>query len=394
MKFKTYTMEDALEAIIDYRGKTPKKSDSGIPTLSAKSVKNNHIDYSLCYYISPDEYKRFMVRGFPKIGDVLLTTEAPMGMVARLDRDNVGIAQRLLTLRGKKDVLDNEYLLYFLQSSIGQSLLKARETGTTVTGIKQAEFRKIQINIPEISVQKKIGGILRSLDQKIEINNKINENLLEQVQAIYREMFVYTKNSNRNICRADEYFDIAIGKTPPRKEHQWFSTNSLDVTWISISDMGSCGTYIRNSSEQLTKEAVKKFNIKVVPDNTVLLSFKLTVGRIAITHGEMVTNEAIAHFKTDKPFINEYLYCYLKDFNYQTMGSTSSIATAVNSKIIKAMPFVVPTDDEISRFHSLANPMFDQILNNQLENDSLAGIRDTLLPKLTSGEIDVSTLDL
>lgn len=118
-----------------------------------------------------------MVRGFPKVGDVLLTTEAPMGMVARLDRDDVGIAQRLLTLRGKQDILDNEYLLYFLQSSIGQSLLKACETGTTVTGIKQAEFRKIQIDIPEIHIQKKIGGILRILDQKIEINNKINEKI-------------------------------------------------------------------------------------------------------------------------------------------------------------------------------------------------------------------------
>ena len=177
MKFKTYIMEDALEEIIDYRGKTPKKSDSGIPTLSAKSVKNNHIEYSSCYYISPDEYKRFMVRGFPKIGDVLLTTEAPMGVVARLDRDDVAIAQRLLTLRGKENVLDNEYLLYFLQSSRGQSLLRARETGTTVTGIKQAEFRKIQINIPEISIQKKIGRFLRVLDEKVEINNKINENL-------------------------------------------------------------------------------------------------------------------------------------------------------------------------------------------------------------------------
>ena len=222
----------------------------------------------------------------------------------------------------------------------------------------------------------------------------LNKNLLEQVQALYREMFVNTVNTDRNVCRADEYFDIAIGKTPPRKEHQWFSTNPSDVTWVSISDMGSCGTYIRNSSEQLTQEAVDKFNIKIIPDNTVLLSFKLTVGRIAITHGEMTTNEAIAHFKTDKSFINEYLYCYLKDFNYQTMGSTSSIATAVNSKIIKAMPFVVPTDDEISRFHSIASPMFEQILNNQLENDSLAGIRDTLLPKLMSGEIDVSKLDL
>lgn len=222
----------------------------------------------------------------------------------------------------------------------------------------------------------------------------INKNLEEQAQTLYRETFVNTTNDQRRTCRAEEYFDIAIGKTPPRKEHQWFTTNPSNVNWVSISDMGSCGTYISRSSEQLTQKAVDKFNIKVVPSNTVLLSFKLTVGRIAITHGEMTTNEAIAHFKTDKPFINEYLYCYLKDFNYQTMGSTSSIAIAVNSKIIKAMPFVIPTNDEISRFHSVVGPMFELILNNQLENDSLAEMRDTLLPRLMSGELDVSQLNL
>ena len=207
-------------------------------------------------------------------------------------------------------------------------------------------------------------------------------------------MFVNMTNAQRQTCRAEEYFDIAIGKTPPRKEHQWFTKNPTDVTWVSISDMGSCGTYISRSSEQLTKEAVEKFNIKIIPNNTVLLSFKLTVGRIAITHGEMTTNEAIAHFKTDKPFLNEYLYCYLKDFNYQTMGSTSSIATAVNSKIIKSMPFIIPTVEEITLFHSIVGPMFEQILNNQIENDTLVEMRNILLPKLISGELDVSEIDL
>ena len=154
-------------------------------------------------------------------------------------------------------------------------------------------------------------------------------------------MFIETSCDARQECRADEYFDISIGKTPPRKEPQWFSTDPTDRVWVSISDMGSCGLYIADSSEYLTHESVEKFNVKVVPDNTVLLSFKLTVGRVAITDGAMTTNEAIAHFKTDKSEITEYLYCYLKGFNYQTMGSTSSIATAVNSKIIKAMPFIV-----------------------------------------------------
>lgn len=178
MNYKTYTMEDALDAIIDYRGKTPKKSESGIPTLSAKTVRNNFIDYNNCYYISEEEYKRFMVRGFPKVGDILLTTEAPLGMTAKLNRADVALAQRLLTLRGKTDILDNDYLLYFLQSPKGQHLLKSHETGTTVTGIKQAVFRKLEISIPSITIQKQIAIILSSIDEKISVNTKINENLV------------------------------------------------------------------------------------------------------------------------------------------------------------------------------------------------------------------------
>ena len=228
----------------------------------------------------------------------------------------------------------------------------------------------------------------------VKVNSGINDNLQQQAMALYRQMFVEANNDARRKCRADECFDISIGKTPPRKETQWFSTNPTDCIWVSISDMGSCGLYIADSSEYLTQESVEKFNIKVVPDNTVLLSFKLTVGRVAISDGAIATNEAIAHFKTDKPEINEYLYCYLKNFNYQTMGSTSSIATAVNSKIIKAMPFVVPTDAELVTFHSVTAPMFEMIKTHQRENTRLAELRDSLLPKLMSGEIDVSAVQL
>ena len=287
-----------------------------------------------------------------------------------------------------------KYVKYYCMSDAYKGWIHSFNTGSTRGNINAQTLGGMPVPIPPRPQQDGIVDILSSLDEKIRKNTEVNKNLLQQAQALYREMFVNTQNESRKECRAEEYFDIAIGKTPPRKEHQWFTTNPEDVTWVSISDMGSCGTYISKSSEQLTQEAVDKFNIRVIPDNTVLLSFKLTVGRIAITHGEMTTNEAIAHFKTDKPYINEYLYCYLKDFNYQTMGSTSSIATAVNSKIIKAMPFIVPAEDEIARFHAVAGPIFAQILNNQLENESLASLRDTLLPKLMSGELDVSELDL
>ena len=222
----------------------------------------------------------------------------------------------------------------------------------------------------------------------------INNNLLEQVLSMYRNKFLYTANNSRQICRADEYFDISIGKTPPRKEPQWFSTKPQDMNWISISDMRHCGLYISKSTEQLTREAIEHHHIKIVPDNTIILSFKLTIGRVAITNGELATNEAIAHFKTDNKEINEYLYCYLKCFNYQTMGSTSSIANAVNSKIIKGMPFFIPTEKELKDFHEFASPMFAKIKANQIEIDNLTALRDTLLPTLMSGELDVSNITI
>ena len=93
-------------------------------------------------------------------------------------------------------------------------------------------------------------------------------------------MFVNTSNDQRKTCRAEEFFEIAIGKTPPRKEHQWFTTDQSDVTWVSISDMGSCGTFIRRSSEQLTQEAIDKFNIKIIPSTSGL---KLSTARHTVT---------------------------------------------------------------------------------------------------------------
>lgn len=285
---------------------------------------------------------------------------------------------------------DTRFLCYLINSMD----LSGYVTGSAQPKLSQANLNAVTLSLPTLAEQKRIVEYLYMLDQKIDVNRQINDNLEQQAMALYRQMVVENNNDARRECRADEYFDISIGKTPPRKEAQWFSMNPTDCIWVSISDMGRCGMYIADSSEYLTHESVDKFNIKVVPDNTVLLSFKLTVGRVAITDGAMVTNEAIAHFKTDKPEINEYLYCYLKDFNYQTMGSTSSIATAVNSKIIKAMPFVIPTDAELVSFHSATAPMFEMIKTRQRENTRLAELRDSLLPKLMSGEIDVSAVQL
>ena len=179
-------------------------------------------------------------------------------------------------------------------------------------------------------------------------------------------------------------------KTPSRKEHHWFSDDSNDVVWVSIADMGKSGLFIGDSSEYLTNEAVERFNVRRIPKGAILLSFKLTVGRLAIALCELTTNEAIAHFKYKNDYEKEYLYCYLKAFDYYSLGSTSSIATAVNSQIIKAMPFVMPDTAMLKKYHELAAPLFSKIEQNAKQIQTLQKLRDTLLPKLVSGEVRVN----
>ena len=328
-----------------------------------------------------------------KNGDILVSNIRPYFKKIWKAKYDGGCSNDVLVFVAKSNT-DRNFLYYVLADDDFFTYSMTTSKGTKMPRGDKTSIMQYEVPMIDLQTQKKIASILKSFDEKIELNNAINNNLLEQVLMLYRNRFINTVNNERRICRADEYFDISIGKTPPRKEPQWFSTNPQDITWVSISDMGTCGLYISSSSEQLTREAVERHNVKIVTDNTILLSFKLTVGRIAITNGEMTTNEAIAHFKTDKKKINEYLYCYLKCFNYQTMGSTSSIATAVNSKIIKGMPFVVPTDDELIDFHSVAAPMFAKIKANQTESKNLTAVRDILLPKLMSGELDVSNIDL
>lgn len=377
MKYKTYTMENTLESIIDYRGKTPKKSDCGIPTLSAKSVKNNYIDYSSCYYISETEYKRFMVRGFPKKGDILLTTEAPMGLVARLDRSNIAIAQRLLTLRGKDGVLDNDYLLYYLQSPTGQAALKARETGTTVTGIKQAEFRKIEISVPEYEVQKKISGILKAIDDKIAINNEINKNLEQQAQAIFKSWFVDFEPFNGNIppdwkeYKLSEFLPVITGKKNANVSsinglYPFFSC-SQDLSWTDDYSFEGSAILVAGNGDFNTKFYNGKFE-----------AYQRTY--VLIPYNEKYT---------------AWLYYAIKqNLKKITLAARGSVIKFITKGNLENFSFYAPRD--LDNFYIIDN--FDAtnniIASNREENIRLSMLRDTLLPKLMSGELDVSNLDL
>ena len=307
------------------------------------------------------------------------------------------MTEHALVLQGNEKS-ETQFLAYLLSiMDLGRLSGQSAQPGLSVKTLKIQK-----VSLPNLSDQRKIAGILSALDAKIENNNKINANLEAQAEALFKSWFVdFTPFKDQpfvdselgpipqgwKVGKADDFYKINIGKTPPRKEKEWFSKNESDNKWISISDMGNCGLFISNSAEKLTNAAIKKFNISLVPVNTILLSFKLTIGRVAISDCDLTTNEAIARFILPDECYLEFSFLMLKLYNYSTLGSTSSIATAVNSKIIKSMKMVMPSLKVLEDFHTITNPLFEKIRFTQKENQRLAALRDTLLPKLMSGEI-------
>lgn len=290
--------------------------------------------------------------------------------------------------------VDRDYLLYTLMSDDFTNALSGMRTGTSGSHqrVKPEWILDYKFPLPSIERQRRIGSFLSSLDQKIAINTKLNGYLEELLLAQFTAL---SPNENWTEGRADSYYEIGIGKTPPRKEPEWFSDVKADNhVWLSIKDMGETGTYSLDSSEYLTDAAVNAKNVRRVPAGSVLLSFKLTVGRVKIAGCNMTTNEAIACFASDDKRKLAYAYPYLRSFDYGKLGSTSSIATAVNSKTVKAMPFAMPGDLELSEFYLSTKPIYEQLLATAKESRFLAQLRDVLLPKLMSGEIDVSKVDL
>ena len=337
-------------------------------------------------------------------GEIIIANVGSVGEVFKCPHLNkkMSLAPNSIMVKLKGN---NDFYYYWFKSRIGQHNILNLVSGSAQPKFNKTHFKMMSIPVPPIAIQDSIAEYLTGIDDKIAVNRRICENLEAQAQALFKHWFIDFapfKNGKFveselgmipegwSVGRADDFYTINIGKTPPRAERQWFSeSRENNKIWISISDMGGCGVFISDSKEYLTPEAQSKFNVVMVPVGTVLLSFKLTLGRVAIADAELTTNEAIARFILPGSDYREYTYLYLKQFKYGSLGSTSSIATAVNSKIIKAMPFLMPSKEIIKEFSSISGQLFDEIKSLNQESTRLATLRDTLLPKLMSGQIKV-----
>ena len=394
MRYNSYQLQDVC-SFIDYRGKTPPKTTEGIPLITAKIIKNGTI-LAPQEFIAENYYDEWMRRGIPKKGSIVITTEAPLGEVAQIKTDErIAFAQRVIILQPNLDYLYPDYLLYALQDQTLKERIKARATGTTVIGIKAAELKKVTIDLPSMDNQKRISAVLHSLDDKIELNQRINENLERQAEAVFKSWFVD--------------FEPFSGMQP-----QSWETVTLDTITTLIS-RGITPKYIEESNQII-------LNQKCIRNHAIDLSLARrhqpkTVNEKWLQFGDLLINStgagtlgrtaqvwfvpqnmtADSHITIVRPkdellihYIGLWGITHEKEIESLHTGSTGQ--TELPRERVKSLELLLPDDETLCRFHRLIQPIAESMVARQEENQRLAEVRDALLPKLMSGEIDVSNI--
>lgn len=402
---------DYIDVLSGFAFKSKDFSDSGIPVIKIKNVCPPYISLEDLSYV-PNSIAFQNPRYILRKGDVLIAMTGShinqiasvVGRVGRVRYDAITVLnQRVGKIVNKNEAKSSlDYIYYYLsQYEVKVELAQKAGGAANQANISPSDIKNLLFPYPPIEIQHRIATILSRYDSLIENYQKQIKLLEEAAQRLYKEWFVdlhFPGHENTKIVDgvpegwekkpALDFFEMSIGKTPPRAQKQWFTKGNNGIPWVSISDMKET-MFVQETAEELTQDACENYNIKVVPRGTILLSFKLTVGRVAFAGADVCTNEAIAHFQKEGDEWKAYTLMYLRNYNYDSLGNTSGISKAVNSTIIKNMPFVMPCTAILQEFSQTVRPLIKQTENLQSQIRLLTEARDRLLPKLMSGEIIV-----
>ena len=402
-EWKKVKLKDCCHSISDGDHLPPPKSNSGVPFVTIANIDaTNHIDFGNTMFVPLEYYNNLNDIRKAKCNDILYSVVGSFGKPV-LIKENIPFAfqRHIAILRPNNEIADSRFLYYVMLSRDFYMQADTVAIGAAQRTISLTALRNMEVELPSMEIQHRIANILSRYDSLIENYQKQIKLLEEAAQRLYKEWFVdlhFPGHENTKIVDgvpegwekkpALDFFEMSIGRTPPRTQKQWFTKGSNGIPWVSISDMKDT-MFVQETAEELTQDACENYNIKVIPKGTILLSFKLTVGRVAFAGADVCTNEAIAHFQKEGDEWKAYTLMYLRNYNYDSLGNTSGISKAVNSTIIKNMPFVMPCTAILQEFSQRVLPFIKQTENLQSQLRLLTEARDRLLPKLMSGEITV-----
>ena len=309
-----------------------------------------------------------------------------------------GCSNDVLVFQGNLNV-DKDFLYYILANDDFFAYSMATSKGTKMPRGDKKSIMQYELQLFDIKTQKRIASILKVLDKKIELNNAINKNLEQQAQAIFKAWFVDFEPFNEEmpsdwiIGTVDDLgTEIICGKTPPTKKKEYYGGNT---PFITIPDMHGC-VYNVSTERYLSAAGVALQPKKTLPPNTVCVSCIGTAGLVNLVSEKSQSNQQINSIVPKEGISAYYIYLLMQTLSetINKLGQSGSTIVNLNKTQFGKIQVAIPSEQVLCNFDTLCKPLFEMILSNQKENIELANLRDALLPKLMSGELDVSDIDL
>ena len=385
--------------------------DSGIPVLNGSNLQGFKLNEDSFNYVSQEKADSLGKANAHK-GDVVITHRGTLGQIVYIPEDSkykqYVISQSQFRLKLNQDLIRPDFFVYFFHTRLGQHriLMNASQVGVPALARPTSTFKEVLVPVPSMDAQIKVMDILHSLDDKIEVNRRINENLEQQAQALFKSWFVdfepfrdgeFVESELGMIPKGwrveslTRFGKIVCGKTPSKAESTYYGGN---IPFIKIPDMHN-NVFVLQSEDYLSELGDMSQIGKRIPPYSVLVSCIATVGLVGMNVRTCHTNQQINSIIPNSPKYRYYLYqklVTLKDY-INNLGRGGTATLNVNTRQFGSIEIIKPSDNVLSDYHQKVSCLFDKIKAISKESRRLAELRDTLLPKLMSGELKVNDIN-
>lgn len=332
-------------------------------------------------------------------GDTIMARITPClenGKTAKvniLDDGEVGFGSTEYIVFRAKEGIDADFVYYLISSPlVREPAIKSMVGSSGRQRVQTDVVQGITVMVPMLEEQKTIAGILKLLDDSIAINKRINDNLEQQAQALFQELFIENADSEWPVGTISDIGTVVGGSTPSKVKPEYYTEDG--IAWITPKDLSiNKSKFISHGESDITELGLKNSSASIMPEGTVLFSSRAPIGYIAIAAGEVTTNQGFKSVIPKPEIGTAYVYYFLKQ-NLSIIEGMASGSTfkEVSGNTMRGVPAVIPDTGTITRFNDFCASLFAQQRILEEQNQSLSTLRDTLLPKLMFGKIDVSSI--
>ena len=402
MSYEAYRVADLIDEIaMGPFGSNIKVScfvDSGVPVLNGSNLEGFSLSEKAFRFVTKEKADSLNKANAHR-GDIVITHRGTLGQIAFIPQDSrydrYVISQSQFRVRCNDKVLP-EYLVYYFHTPIGQHKLlsNASQVGVPALARPSSTFQQIEVVLPELSIQKRVVEIISTIQKKIANNQELNDNLEQQAQSYFQELFVDNADPEWAIGTISDLGTVVGGSTPSKAKPEYYTESG--IAWITPKDLSiNKSKFVSHGENDITELGLKNSSAAIMPEGTVLFSSRAPIGYIAIAAGEVTTNQGFKSVVPKPEIGTPFVYFFLKNALPVIEGMASgSTFKEVSGSTMKNVPAVIPDAETLAKFSDFCAPIFAQQRILEEQNQSLATLRDNLLPKLMSGEIDVSAVQL